>query len=60
MTQAPLVIRDLAIIGSAGGEYGSGLPFDFDGTPQQALAQYQSVIADALLAVQRASGQDPT
>jgi hypothetical protein len=30
---------------AAGGEYGSGLPFDFDGTPQQALAQYgQQVI----------------
>jgi len=31
---------------AAGGEYGSGLPVDFDGTPQQALSQYGQAIID--------------
>lgn len=31
---------------AAGGEYGSGLPFDFDGTAQQALAQYGPAIVN--------------
>jgi len=33
----------------AGGlQYGSGLPFDFDGTPQQALAEYGPQVEDRL------------
>jgi hypothetical protein len=31
---------------AAGTEYGSGLPFEFDGTEQQALAQYGQAIVD--------------
>lgn len=31
---------------AAGTEYGSGLPFEFDGTAQQALAQYGQAIVD--------------
>jgi hypothetical protein len=33
---------------SAGAEYGSGLPFDFTGTYQQALAQYGQQVVDRI------------
>lgn len=33
---------------AAGSEYGSGLPFDFDGTYQQALAEYGSAVVDRI------------
>jgi len=33
---------------AAGGEYGSGLPFDFDGTYQQALAEYGQQVASRI------------
>ena len=33
---------------AAGGEYGSGLPFDFDGTYQQALAEYGQQVANRI------------
>jgi len=32
--------------GAIGGEYGSGLPFEFDGTPQDALATYGQRVVD--------------
>ncbi len=32
--------------GAFGGEYGSGLPVDFDGTYEQALAQYGQQVID--------------
>ena len=32
--------------GALGGEYGSGLPVDFDGTYEQALAQYGQQVID--------------
>jgi outer membrane receptor for Fe3+-dicitrate len=33
---------------AAGSEYGSGLPFDFDGTYQQALAEYGQAVVDRI------------
>jgi hypothetical protein len=33
---------------AGGSEYGSGLPFDFDGNPQQALAEYGSAVLDRI------------
>ncbi len=33
---------------AGGSEYGSGLPFDFDGTEQQALAEYGQAVVDRI------------
>ena len=35
-----------SLLGCWGGEYGSGLPFDFNGTYEQALAQYGQQVVD--------------